>query len=99
MTAKDMVEQINYLINTNNISSDDEVVLIGTGDKKSNIISGILIPKVKFSNINDVISDNKGYYSIGFTNLMDYDDNYNTDIKTIFENTELVHKNIGKPNL
>ena len=40
-----------------------------------------------------------GYYSIGFTNLMDYDDNYNTDIKTIFENIELVHKNIGKPNL
>jgi hypothetical protein len=30
---------------------------------------------------------------------MDYDDNYNTDIKTIFENIELVHKNIGKPNL
>jgi len=94
MTAKDLVEQINYLINTNNISSDDEVVLIGTGDKKSNIISGILIPKVKFSNINDVISDNKGYYSIGFTNLMDYDDN-----EKVFENIELVHKNIGKPNL
>lgn len=64
MIVKDFADQLFYLLANKIINPEDEVLIIGSGNKKSGDIQSICLPII--TKIDNKIKDNsKGYYNIG----------------------------------
>ena len=66
MTVKKLIEQLNFLLEKKYLNEEDIVLLIGTGNVKSDYIQSVCLPKVEID-INP-FEEKKGYYHIGFCN-------------------------------
>ena len=63
MKVHELKYRLDFLIDEGCISPDDEVILIGLGDKPSGYINNIIMPKFK----HNIKRDKKDYYQIGFS--------------------------------
>jgi len=54
------------------VDPDDEVVLLGTGNKKSGFINSVCGSKVVFEDIDSILNDDEGYYHLGFTDKLSF---------------------------
>jgi hypothetical protein len=64
MTVKNLIDQINFLVQNNYLKEDDFVLLVGTGDIPTDYIQTVCMPKLD-TNINP-FEEKKGYCHIGF---------------------------------
>lgn len=62
MKVQELIDRLNYLLNNNYLNQDDEVLLIGTGDRETGLISSVCIPSI----IPNFKEHTTGYYHIGF---------------------------------
>lgn len=71
MKVTELISQLQYLLDNDIVSIHDEVILIGSGNKKTDAFKlGLIMPKVELDKetLYRITNDNTGYYGIGFTN-------------------------------
>jgi hypothetical protein len=72
MTTRELLDQVKVALDNNVISLDDEVILIGTGNRKSGYLINVVVPTLTMNNENMVPSNDRlGSYHIGFTNTLE----------------------------
>ena len=69
LTIKQLIKQLNFLLESNYCDEDDFVYILGTGDKKSKPLNSVAMPKISFTEqtVLEMLNDNNGSYNIGFT--------------------------------
>lgn len=84
MKVEELQNQLNFLVASNMIDKDDEVILLGSGEIKSMILNGgTCIPKIKEITIDNTI---KGQCGLGFVEkggieLKSFDKRFNTSFE------------------
>lgn len=64
MTIKNLKEQLDFVLSTNYATENDEIVILGSGDRLSDFIDfGFCLPKVKLNKTFN--SSPNGYYGLG----------------------------------
>jgi len=62
LTVKEMIEQLNFLLDENLISEDDYLIVLGTGDKTSGYLKlGVCMPHIQIEETNG------GFFGLGFS--------------------------------
>jgi len=74
MTIKELIVKLNKVVEMGIADENDIVVLLGSGDKQSFILNNVVVPSVKFENVekllsNTLESEKTGLYQVGFTKL------------------------------
>ncbi len=69
-TVKSLIDKLNLLLKQGKINEDDVISIIGSGEKESDLLEGIIFPKMK-----PRLSDKKGFSFLAITNKKDIDDN------------------------
>ena len=64
MTVKELIERLQFLIKEKYLSEDDFVLLLGTGNVKTDYIQSVCMPKVEIEY--NPFEEKKGYCHIGF---------------------------------
>lgn len=68
MTTRELLYQIEYALAAEVITLDDEVILVGAGNRKSGYIADIVTPTLIMNSKTMIPSyDELGSYHIGFT--------------------------------
>lgn len=68
MTTRELLEQVNLALEYGVITLDDEVILVGTGNRKSSYITNIVVPALIMNRENMIPSwDELGRSYLGFT--------------------------------
>ena len=65
MTVKELIDGLQFLIERKFLSETDLVVMVGTGNVKSDFIKSISMPRVELTDC-DPFKEKKGYCHIGF---------------------------------
>lgn len=64
MTAKNLIRQLEFLLENGYIEETDEIVILGSGDRESGHLEmGLCMPKVEIG----IDSHVSGYYGLGIT--------------------------------
>ncbi len=62
MTVKNLLVQLNNLLNEELLKEDDELIIVGSGDRETGYLADtLLMPRV----IVEIESHNTGYYFLG----------------------------------
>jgi len=66
MTVRELIEKLNFLLKEKYLNEEDIVLLIGTGNIKSDYIQSVYMPKIEINS--NPFEEKKGYCHIGFCN-------------------------------
>lgn len=69
MTIKDLQNQIAYLLKQKMVNENDEIILLGSGDRQSGLLNlGLCMPKVDI----EISEHHEGHYGLGIANKIVY---------------------------